>query len=302
MVEVLHLVEVIKMGSLNNFWNDFTGKNAADASDRAAKLQYKATQESNDLIEGLYNQNREDQMPWMQQGKNALGMMSKGVFNDAYTQDPGNFQSEDFRYDKFDDSKYQMPEDFSFGAKDFQEDPGAKYRLEQSQKALKRGAASMGGFASGSTLIDLMSNAGKMASQEFNNAYGRSKDAYNTNRDNTLDRRNFAYQQFGDDTNFRYGDHQANKAFDYNNYQTQRNEGRTQKMDLYNMLANLSGMGQVQSQAMANDSNQFGSNSSNLITGGANALAAGQVGAANAKSQGSKNILDSLMQIPGLFD
>jgi len=71
---------------------------------------------------------------------------------------------------------------------------------------------------------------------------------------------------------------------------------RAGKMDLFNMLSMLSGQGQTQSQAVGNLGSNFGANSGNLITGGANAQAAGMVGAANARTAGTQNILNMLLQ------
>ena len=59
-----------------------------------------------------------------------------------------------------------------------------------------------------------------------------------------------------------------------------------------NKLAQLAGIGQNAATNQANVSQNFGTQAANLLTGQGAAQAAGTVGAANARTQGSKNLLD----------
>jgi hypothetical protein len=73
-------------------------------------------------------------------------------------------------------------------------------------------------------------------------------------------------------------------------YQDALNNYRNQQTDIFNRLSNIAGIGQTaQGQAQSLGSST-GTNLANLTTGGANALAGGQVGAANAYSSGLQNI------------
>lgn len=66
-------------------------------------------------------------------------------------------------------------------------------------------------------------------------------------------------------------------------------------------IIDLLGIGQQTATAQANTAINQGTNASNLITGRGNALAAGQVGAANAQAAGSQNLLTSGLLAGALF-
>jgi hypothetical protein len=70
----------------------------------------------------------------------------------------------------------------SFGADDFQADPGYQFRLSEGLKALDKTAAARGGLISGQALKAASGYAGDQASAEYQNAYNR----YNTNRNAIL--------------------------------------------------------------------------------------------------------------------
>jgi hypothetical protein len=84
-----------------------------------------------------------------------------------------------------------------------------------------------------------------------------------------------------------------------NNYMQQQaqgfNQGQTQTSNIYNRLASLAGIG----QAAQSQSNTLGTNTANAISqlgiGGASALGAGQVGAANAMAGAYGNIGNNFM-------
>lgn len=69
----------------------------------------------------------------------------------------------------------------------------------------------------------------------------------------------------------------------FNRYQTQRN-------NIYNTLASIAGLGQAAQQQSNQAASTYGTNTANLMTGAANAQAAGTVGAANAWSSGIQNL------------
>jgi hypothetical protein len=69
-----------------------------------------------------------------------------------------------------------------FGMKDFQEDPGYKFRVDEGARALKFGAAAAGRIGSGRYLKDLTRFGQDMGSQE----YGRAYDRFQINRGNKL--------------------------------------------------------------------------------------------------------------------
>ena len=78
-------------------------------------------------------------------------------------------------------------------------------------------------------------------------------------------------------------------------YQDALTNFRNQQTDIYNRLSNLAGIGQTaQGQAQTLGSST-GTNLANLATGGANAIAGGQIGSANAQSAGLQGIGNSAM-------
>lgn len=133
-----------------------------------------------------------------------------------------------------------------FGMDQFQQDPGYAFRLSEGRKALAHTAGSRGGLVSGQTLKGMQDYAQGSASNEYQNAFNR--------------------------------------------YQTERNAQ-------LNPLQSLAGLGQTATNQLgaagqnyatgaSNALGAYGSNVGNLMTGGAAANAAGQVGMANAFTGG----------------
>lgn len=61
----------------------------------------------------------------------------------------------------------------SFGAQQFQQDPGYAFRQSEGMKALERSAAARGGLLSGGTLKGIQRFGQDLASQEYQNAFNR---------------------------------------------------------------------------------------------------------------------------------
>lgn len=127
----------------------------AGAARDAAQTQADAARYAADVQYNIYNQQRQDNEPWRQAGMQALGQM----------QDP-YFQR-------------------TFGAADFQQDPGYNFRLQQGQKALEASAAARGGLMGGNFATALAKYGQDYASNEYQNAYNRFTNDQ-TNRFNRL--------------------------------------------------------------------------------------------------------------------
>lgn len=121
----------------------------AVGSNRAAKSQERMAREAMQLQREQYAQQRADQQPWVRAGHSSLSdllsQMQAGRF-DAQV-DPQALAS----------------------------DPGFQFRLEQGQRALERSAAARGGLNSGGTLQSLARYSQGLASDEFQNAWQRSR-------------------------------------------------------------------------------------------------------------------------------
>lgn len=119
------------------------GKSQADAADKAAKAQLKATKmtiaQQNKALErqiGL-------QEPFRQTGVNAL-------------------------------AGYETASQYTpFGMEQFQADPGYQFRMAEGMKALERSASARGILQSGGTLKDITRFGQDAASQEYQNAFQR---------------------------------------------------------------------------------------------------------------------------------
>jgi hypothetical protein len=126
----------------------------AFSSNKAAKTQSQAATQAADISQQQYEQTRADQAPYREAGYNALAEMQRTAGN--------------------------VPGAFTFGANDYQQDPGYAFRLSEGQKALDRSAAARGGLISGGALKAATRYGQDMGSQEYQNAYNRALTGYNT--------------------------------------------------------------------------------------------------------------------------
>lgn len=129
---------------------------SSSAANSAANAETNAANQANSTLQSQYNQTRQDNMPWLQSGQNALNQLNQ-----------------------------QMPNlTRSFSLADFQQDPGYQFNLQQGQQAIERSAAARGLLDSTGTLKNLDSYTQGLASNEYQNAYNR----YNQNQSNTFNR------------------------------------------------------------------------------------------------------------------
>jgi len=116
----------------------------ANASSKAAKAQAGAADRAAELQNEQYYQTREDQMPWLKAGEQALNKLVP--LATEYT---------------------------PFGMSQFQADPGYGFRMSEGMKALERSAAARGGLLSGATLKGIQRFGQDLGSQEYQNAFNR---------------------------------------------------------------------------------------------------------------------------------
>ena len=123
------------------------------AASTSASATQQAAQTSADVQREMFNKQVELQEPWRQAGMNALTQM-QGQTN-------------------------AMPAAFT-GKVDLTQDPGYAFRLEEGLKGLERSAAARGGLMGGAQMKAMEKYGQGMASQEYQNAYQRALDAYNS--------------------------------------------------------------------------------------------------------------------------
>jgi hypothetical protein len=115
----------------------------SSAAKGAAKTQAAAADRAAELQNEQFQQTRQDQMPWLKAGEQALNKL------------------------------IPMTDYQKFGMSQFQQDPGYAFRLSEGQKALDRSAAARGGLISGAALKAAGRYGQDMASQEYQNAFNR---------------------------------------------------------------------------------------------------------------------------------
>ena len=116
---------------------------SSNAASNAAQDQTNAANNASQLQYNEFQQQQQNQQPWLQAGAGALSQMQ----NPYYQQ--------------------------QFNMSDFQEDPGYQFDLSQGQQAINRSAAASGSLASGGTLKALNNYSQQQASNEYQNAYNR---------------------------------------------------------------------------------------------------------------------------------
>jgi len=130
----------------------FSANKQASAAKDAAASTAAATNEATQLQREMFQQQRQDQMPWLKAGEQALNKL------------------------------IPMTDYTKFGMDQFTQDPGYAFRLAEGQKALDRSAAARGGLISGAALKAAGRYGQEMGSQEYMNAFNR----YQTERNAAL--------------------------------------------------------------------------------------------------------------------
>jgi len=126
-------------------------KKAAEESKKAmAAIDKEAT--------SAYGEQKGLVQPWYDAGKEALVELSAGIKSGVY--DPGQFH-------------------FDYAA--FEKDPGYKFRVEQGERSMERGAAARGKLLSGQQQKALLGYGQDMGSQEYGNTFNRAAQEWGMN-------------------------------------------------------------------------------------------------------------------------
>jgi hypothetical protein len=165
---------------------------------------------------------------------------------------------------------------------DYMNAPGYKERLALGTDAIQRSAAAKGTLLTGGTLKDLNDYAQTFASNEYGNVYNRALDAYKTNFETKFqpwkEGYNQAYQSW-------LGNYNAAQQ-DWQNQMLAQQQRYGQLMGTAQLglqaTGQQAGYGQNYANQLSSILGGYGQNASDLLTGGANAQAAGQVAGGNA--------------------
>ena len=252
------------MGFVSDVWDGITGKTGANAAKDAGRLQSDASKYAADISQKQFEQTRQDQMPWLEAGKNALGDLTQYVDNSADYNDKWGGRIE---------TAYQNGQlTGGLSTTDFTNDPSYQFRKQEGMDGIQSSAAASGSLLSGAALKGLNQYNSNLASQEYGNAWQRDQ-AEKSNLYNTLS---------------------GNRSQDY---QLFSNEDSRQ----YNQLANMAGVGQQTANNLGQFGAQNAATQGDYAINGANSQANGLVGAANAKTQAWNNIMNMGMKAAGGF-
>jgi hypothetical protein len=236
------------------------GKNLRKQQKLASAAALAESQKAQALQTAQYNQNKDIQYAINEQNKSYMepyrqaGITGQNRLLTLLGLNGGDGTAADF-------GRYGK----DFQMSDFQQDPGYAFRLAEGMKAMDRTAAARGGLMSGGALKAGQQYGQDMASQEYSNAYDR----YQKNRANQL-------APLG--------------AF------AEAGQNAAQNTSATNAL--YGGQMGDASRAYANTQNELGmggqNRASQYLIGGAEAGAAGRMGAQNAMNQGFSNAGSSM--------
>lgn len=225
-------------------------KTQAQASEQASQLELQAEEQALQQQQGQFSLINTETLPWRTVGTEAEFQLENelGVGGSPSQAGYGSLtQGFNQPVPQFDPNATQI-------------DPGFNYRLQVANQALQASAAAKGTLNSGGTEMALLNQSQNLASQEYQNAYARNLQNYQSQ-----------LQSYG----------AAQNTF-YNNQANQ-----------YNRLAGLAGAGQQTVGSLASLGQNNANSISSLLTGtagqiaqntqaGAAATAAGTVGSTNA--------------------
>lgn len=252
------------MGFVKDAFNGITGKTGAKAAEKAGQLQSDSSQYAADLSQKQFEQTRNDQMPWLEAGKGALGQLQDYI---------GKNNNFDDRWGGRIESAYQNGQlTGGLDPNNFQTDPSYQFRKQQGMADIESSAAASGGLLSGAALKSLNEYNSNLASQEYGNAWSRDQ-AEKQNMFNVLG---------------------GNRSQDY---QLFNNEDTRQ----YNQLANMAGVGQQTAGQLGHFGAQNAANQGNAAIAGANAQANGLTSAAASKASGWNNLFSMGAKSMGNF-
>ena len=132
------------------------GAMASGAAKKAARTQEQAAKDATAAQQRMFEEQKALQEPFRQGGLTAQNeiMQLLGIGGDKTAAGYGSMGK-------------------SFGAEQFQQDPGYAFRQSEGMKALERSAAARGNLMSGSTMKGIQRFGQDLASQEYQNAFNR---------------------------------------------------------------------------------------------------------------------------------
>ena len=274
----------------------------ADAQRRAAELQAQTARENLAAWKGFSKEVKADYRPWTDAGLKYLAEVQEGIDSGRWDLEWDGFQTDVPEFGGF---RTELPGEFEFKTRlpewvpenfDFRKDPGYQFRMDEGLKAVRRGASAVGGRGSGATLKALQTYGQNMASSEYDKAYNRALQSFQMNRRNAELERQGELQAYGANFNRalsgRQGELQAYGA-DVNRASMMRqgevmghNLNRQNLVDDYLRHAGMVNMGHNALNDMTRNVAAGLGQQTQQSTRATDAMAAGMVGAENARISG----------------
>ena len=183
------------------------------------------------------------------------------------------------------DAPQNAPQWDGFSMSELEKDPGYQFRLAEGEKAIKRQAAARGMLNSGATLKALERYRGQLASEEFQRArqrkledYGVRMGEFQYGQKRAIDN----YQMALNDYNLGIAEEDRARQHSLQEYMLEAADSD----DYFNRLMQLSGQGGGSTNNLIQVGMGLINGQANAIGQGANAQAAGIMGAANAGVMG----------------
>jgi hypothetical protein len=238
-------------------------KTQAQAADQASQLQYQE-----------FLQQQANLQPWLKAGTGALQQLTAG------TKPGGQFAQTTYPAFTPTGMAKQALQPAAFQALTAEQaaaTPGYQFAFDQGLQALQRSQAATGITGGGAAKAAEQYGQG-LASTNYQQAYQNALATYGTNQAAAAGA---------------LGAQQGVYGTNYDVTQALRNE-------YYNRLAGLAGVGQTATSQLNQAGQNYAGNAANLLTSGAAAQAAGQMGAANAWAGGLGGLGNTAMNLYAL--
>jgi len=269
------LLTVGLIGAGSSIAGGLIGSHAAKS---AADKQAESAANALAFQKSVYEDQKKNAAPYLAAGTNALSTLQADLPSLTAGFDPTK-QGLSAQFDPnapggpgaaFDPTKAGVPAQFSYGAKDFQADPGYQFALDEGLKAIQRSGAARGAGMGGAAIKSATNFATGLAGQQYQQAFQRAQSTYDTNYGNAFNTYKLNYGNA-------LGTYQQNYGNAFNTY-------KSNQSDAFGRLNSLVGTGLNANNMQANAGANFANAAGQYTIGAGNALAAGQVGSANAIS------------------
>lgn len=270
-------VAVVAGGALAAGGSLLGASKQAKAAKDASAIQAESADQALQLQREMYQQTRADLRPWYDVGQTYLSNLQGLTFYapERY-QAPAGLDPAAYQFQGPGPFRPPTPEEAAA-------DPGYQFRLQQGTQAITGNAAARGLLQSGATAQAVTRYGQDVASQEYGNVYTRRTQEYAND-----------YNQRMQQNQLAYGRALAANTDAYQRGLQEFQSRQNAQANRWNQFSQLAGYGNNALQLGQQANQNYTSGLSSLLLQQGNAQAAGQMGAANAWSQGLSGVSGAL--------